>query len=251
MRNFIPLIFLLIILSSLSSCKLREKTVYFSKVNADTTAQNISETQNLIKLKEDDFISVMVYELDKESVAQFNLFTPPGSEVVVGYIIDRTGCINLPVIGKVKVSGLYKDEAVQLIESKLKTYFNNPTVQINILNFKVTILGEVNLPGSYNIKDERITILEAIGKAGDLKITGVRKNVLVIREEDGKKNEYRVDLTSKDVFKSPVYYLKQNDVVYVEPNKSSITNSTFVKDNGRLMLSLTSVIISILILINR
>jgi polysaccharide export outer membrane protein len=230
---------------------LREKTVYFSKVNPDTTAQNVSETQNLIKLKEDDFISVIVYELDKESVAQFNLFTPPGSEVVVGYIIDRTGNINLPVIGKVKVSGLYKDEAVQLIEGKLKTYFNNPTVQINILNFKVTVLGEVNLPGSYNIKDERITILEAIGKAGDLKITGIRKNVLVIREENGMKNEYRVDLTSKDVFKSPVYYLKQNDVVYVEPNKSTITNSTFVKDNGRLMLSLTSVIISILILINR
>lgn len=240
-----------ILLNGLNSCKLREKTVYVNKSSLDSLSSVSSEKQNLIKLKEDDFVSIMVYETDKESVAQFNLFIPPGSEIMVGYIIDRSGNVNIPVLGKVKLAGLYKDEAVELIETKLKSYFNNPVVHINLLNFKVTVLGEVNTPGAYNIKDERVTVFEAIGMAGDLKITGKRNNILVIREENGKKVEYRADLTSNSIYNSPIYYLKQNDVVYVEPNKASIANSTFIKDNGRLMLSMTSVIVSILILINR
>jgi polysaccharide export outer membrane protein len=244
-------IFLLffIFLNGLNSCKLRERTVYVNKNVVDTLSINQPDVTNVIQLKEDDFISVMVYETDKESVAQFNLYIPPGSEIEVGYIIDRKGCINMPVIGSVKLAGLFKDEAVALIEEKLKSYFNHPVVHISLLNFKITVLGEVNSPGAYTLKDERVTILEAIGMAGDLKITGKRNNVLVVREENGKKTEYRIDLTTKDIYKSPVYYLKQNDLVYVEPNKTSIANSTFLKDNGRLLLALSSVITSTFILI--
>ncbi|NCA21643.1 MAG: polysaccharide export protein [Crocinitomicaceae bacterium] len=249
-KKLVPIISLSILLfSSLASCKLRERTVYVNRTTSDTLSSSLPEATNLIRLKEDDFISIIVYESDKESVSQFNLNIQAGSESAVGYIIDRQGFVNIPVLGKVKLAGLFKDEAVDLIEAKLKAYFNNPVVHISLLNFKVTVLGEVNSPGSYNLKDERVTILESIGLAGDLKITGKRNNVLVIREENGRKVEYRVDLTSKEIYKSPVYYLKQNDLVYVEPNKTSITNSTFLKDNGRIILAVSSVITSIFILL--
>jgi polysaccharide export outer membrane protein len=238
-----------LLFSSLNSCKLRERTVYLNQEPSDTTTSKLPDAVNEIRLKEDDFISIKVYESDKESVAQFNLNFQVGTETAVGYIIDRKGYVNIPVIGKVKLAGLYKDEAVDLIEEMLKSYFNNPVVHINLLNFKIRVLGEVYEPGSFNLKDERVTILESIGMAGDMKITGKRKNVLVIREENGKKVEYRIDLTSKDIYKSPVYYLKQNDLVYVEPNKTSIANSTFLKDNGRIILSVSSVFTSILILL--
>jgi polysaccharide export outer membrane protein len=241
----------------MSSCKLRQKIVYFSSNTGDTTSlNNISYTP---KLKVDDLISIIVIDNDKEAVEPFNLASTStsqsgylnGTNQLNGYLIDRSGMVNIPVIGKIKLAGLYRNEAVDLIENELKQFLNNPVVYISILNFKVTILGEVNAPGTFRIPNERITLLEAVGLAGDLKITGVRNNILVIRENDGKKEEYRVDLLSKNIYNSPVYYLNQNDVVYIEPNKASMSNSTFVRTNGSLIVSITSLIVSTLILITR
>jgi polysaccharide export outer membrane protein len=232
--------------------------VYFNSQTADTI-EVIENASFDVKLKVDDFVSIIVSDLDEESTAQFNLkfgansisgYTN-GTNMLNGYLINSQGMINLPILGKIEVAGLSKNELVELLENKLKEYLKNPVVNVSIQNYKVTVLGEVNLPGTYRIPNDRITILEAIGLAGDLKITGIRKNVLVIREIDGIKTKYRVDLTKSNLFNSPVYYLHQNDVVYVEPNIASLANSTFVKSNGTLFISITSLVLSTLILISK
>jgi len=250
----LPIVFLFV----LNSCKIREKIVYFNKESKDSSSTSINLNFSP-KLKIDDFISVNVSDADLETVALFNAQSNSvqqssysnGNSAAVGYLIDRNGEVNLPVIGKVKLVNLFREEAILLIEEKLKFYLKNPVVQLQILNYKITVLGEVSSPGTFRIPNERITVLEAIGLAGDLKISGLRRNVLVVREENGIRKEYRLDLTSKNVFNSPVYYLHQNDVVYVEPNASAITNSTFIKSNGPLIISVTSLVLSILIILNR
>jgi polysaccharide export outer membrane protein len=142
-------------------------------------------------------------------------------------------------------------EVTSLIEGKLKEYIKNPVVNIQIQNYKVTVLGDVRNPGTFKIPNERMTILEAIGLAGDLRMTGNRRNVLVIRDVNGVKTEYRLDLTSKAVFSSPAYYLTQNDVVYVEPNTTAQSESTLWRTTGPMFISLTSLVVTTVTLIFR
>ena len=133
----------------------------------------------------------------------------------------------------------------------MSSYISNPSIIVRILNYKVTVLGEVKNPGTFTIPNERITILEAIGIAGDLQITAVRNNVMVIREVDGKRMEYRVDLTSKNLFSSPAYYLTQNDVVYVEPNRAKVNSAVVNATNVGIFISASSILISLLVLITQ
>ena len=133
---------------------------------------------------------------------------------------------------------------------KLKDYINNPIINIQIQNFKITVLGEVRSPGTFNIPNERITFLEAIGLAGDLTINAVRKNIKVIRDEGGVKNEYSIDLTSKNVLKSPVYYLNQNDIIYIQPNQARV-NSSNVSSSAGIFLSIASLLITTINAITR
>ncbi|MFN5417031.1 MAG: polysaccharide biosynthesis/export family protein, partial [Flavobacteriia bacterium] len=129
------------------------------------------------------------------------------------------GYIDFPILGKLKIAGLNRTQASELFKSELKEYVADANVNIQLMNFKITVLGDVLKPGTFEILDERISLLEAIGLAQDLNLTGLRTNVLLIRENSGIKEEIRIDLTSKSFLKSKYYYLKQNDVIYVEPNK--------------------------------
>lgn len=242
----------------LTSCQTKKKLIYFQEEVDGAAHTNYTPT-----LKTDDFLSIIVSGEDPLTVVPFNL--PPaegvnratnsgytqGNPAPLGYLIDGDGNVQLPTLGTIHLAGLNRMEAVALIEEKLAIYINNPVVNLQILNFKVTILGEVAKPGTFKIPNERITILEAIGLAGDLKITGVRKNVLVIRDNDGTKEEFRVDLTDTKLFNSPVYYLQQNDVVYIEPNVTSRANSTIWKTTGGVFISLTSLIIGTITLITK
>ena len=133
----------------------------------------------------------------------------------------------------------------------MKSYLNDAIVIIRILNYKITVLGEVKNPGTFTIPNERITLLEALGIAGDLNITAVRNNILVIREIDGKLTETRVDITKKEFFNSSVYYLQQNDVVYVEPNKVKINSALFNQTNVSTGISVVSLLVTILLLFTR
>ena len=168
-----------------------------------------------------------------------------------GYLIDKDGMIDFPIIGKIKIAGLDRNEAIELLKNQLSVYIKKPIVNIRILNYKITVIGEVSKPGTFTIPNERITILEAIGIAGDLTITGKRNNVLIIRDIDGQKINFRVDLTKNELFKSPVYYLNQNDVVYVEPNRTKINSSAINPSNAGIIISSISLFITTIVLLSK
>ncbi len=207
-----------------SSCASRKDVVYFQDTgNFETLVDNNKAST---KFKVDDVVSIHISSLDPEATVPFNLFRGASEGGVkpeqVDYIVDQDGMIDFPVIGKIKIEGLSPDELRSFLREQLSEYLKNPIINIRLTNFTVTILGEVNRPGTYPVVGEQISILEALGFAGDLTLRGVRENVLVVRDFNGTKVYTRVDLTTKDLIKSPVYYLTQNDVVYVEPNNAGI-----------------------------
>jgi len=174
-------------------------------------------------VKPDDLLLITVTAQDLEAAIPFNIVSSAAGAAKQGYLVDNKGEIDFPILGKLKVGGLSRSELIALLEGRLSPdYIRKPTININIANYKVTVLGAVGGPGSYTIPNERLTIIEAISLAGDLLLTGKRENIMVIREENNQKNKYTIDITSNEVFTSPVYYLQQNDVVYVEQNYASI-----------------------------
>lgn len=242
-----------------ASCTSKKKMVYFSsedKINSEA----MNKSYNPI-LKTDDILSILVLGLDPEAVKPFNIPVNiisqniggyiQGSPTPQGYLIDSEGNVDFPVIGKIKLAGLSRSAAIDTLKKQLKPYLTQPTVLIRILNYKVTVLGEVRNPGTFTIPNERITLLEALGIAGDLNITAKRNNVLVIRDVDGKKTETRIDLTSKQLFSSSVYYLNQNDVIYVEPNRAKINSSVVNTSNVGIVISVISLLTTIAVLISR
>ena len=222
----------------ISSCASRRDVVYFN--DSENYETLVGTTTFEPKFKVDDLISIYVSSLNPEASAPFNLFRGVAEggvqPVEVDYLVDQAGEIDFPVIGKLKVAGLSPDELRINLRKRLSEYLKDPIINIRLRNFTVTILGSVSNPGTYPILGEQITVLEAIGLAGDLTIQGRRDNVLVIRDFSGTKIYHRADLTSKNISKSPVYYLTQNDVVYVEPNRSGI-NSSVLDPNTKASLT--------------
>jgi len=154
--------------------------------------------------------------------------------------VDEAGDVELPVLGKIHVEGLKRDEVANVVKEALKSQVKDPLVQVNMVGAKVTIAGEVMKPGQVPITNGRLTLLDALAAAGDLTPYGRRNNVLITREQDGRLEFARIDLTSADIFASPYYYLQQNDVVYVSPNKVRVINSA----NVSLWLSTVSTLAS-------
>lgn len=217
------------------SCASRKKIAYVQ--NADTE-KNSSELINYEpRLQKDDLLSIIISADQPEATLPFNMPQIQGNyqlnenqDGIKTYLIDSYGNIQFPVIGKIELAGLSRTEAVKKIANEVKQYITNPTVNLRILNFKIAIIGEVNRPGNFKIASERMTILEALSQAGDLTIYGRRNNVLIIRESDGKRTFNRIDLTKADFINSPFYYLSQNDVVVVEPNKTKVNTSVIGPD---------------------
>lgn len=251
-----------IVLASIStllfSCGSKQDIVYFQNVDNLGISKSINKYTPTIS--PDDMLTITVSALDQDGAKPFNLPTINfsingivGQEKQQTYLVDANGNIDFPVLGNLKLAGLSRIQATNLIKDLLKDYIKNPIVNIRTINFKITILGEVNRPGTYTIDNERITILEAFGLAGDLAIKGERKNVLVIREINGKKTTTRIDLTTQELFNSPVYYLVQNDVIYVEPNNSRAKGSSIgLETTTSLRVLQTMVTVAALIIsINR
>lgn len=239
MYKFFPstLFFLtLSLLISFSSCVSRQDVTYFQSSSLDNDSEQLEIAKKYVAtIQEGDILQIIVSSLSPEASAMFNPF-PPQVNVLQqsqtnnlppanGYLVDPEGRITLPLVGKVQLKGLTTSGANHLITQKLDKFLQQPTVSIRILNFKVSVMGEVVRPSVYTIPNEQITLPEALSLAGDLTIFGQRKNVLVIREIEGKRNFVRVDLTKRDLFSSPYYYLHANDVVYVEPTKGKVTSS--------------------------
>ncbi len=238
-----PLIALSVLI--MTSCASRRDVVYFQNTGDFETL--VDKNSITPKFKVDDVLSIYVSTLDNEASAPFNLFrgTSEGGmrPEQVDYLIDKDGEIDFPVVGKIKVAGLSSEELRVLLREQLSEYLKDPIINIRLRNFTITVLGEVNRPGTYPVEGERITILEALGLANDLTIKGKRENVMVIRDFDGTKVYHRINLKRKEAMSSPVYYLTQNDVVYVEPNKSAITSSA-LDNRATIAISIASILIT-------
>lgn len=212
-----------------TSCVTKKDIIYFQ--NAKDFETVVDTDTFSAKLKVGDEVSIIVSTFDPTLSAPYNALTQAanqgggGGGQMMGYIIDVDGNIDFPVLGKVKLIGLTVDEARQLFKKKFEEgkLLKDPVILIRLLNYRVIIEGAVNGPGVYNVSGERMTILEGLAMAGGLSINGRRDNILVIRDFNGTKTYSRVDLTSKEIFNSPVYYLTQNDYIYVEPNNSAIS----------------------------
>ena len=233
----------------LSSCASKKDVAYFQNAKSFET---IVDTDTFVpKFKVDDVI-IFISTYDLEAAKPFNLVRQIGSAgEIINYLVDIDGNIEFPVLGKIKILGLTVEEAKKLLKEKLSEgYLKDPVVNIRITNFKVSILGAVRNPGTYIIEGERVTILQALALAGDLNIKGRRDNVLIVRDFNGVKTYTRVDLTNKELFNSPVYFLTQNDVVYIEPNNSG---STAALGDARLgpILSISSFLLGIVVLLTR
>lgn len=232
------------------SCASRKDIVYFQDASNYETL--VSDNSHNNKYKIDDVISINVSTLDPQASLPFNLFK--GAEEggfrpeQLDYIIDKNGEIDFPVLGAVKIVGLSPEETKELLTTKLTTYLKDPIINIRLKNFTVSVLGEVSRPGTYPVNGEQITVLEALGLAGDLTIKGKRDNVMVIRDFNGTKVYTRINLTLKESLNSPVYYLTQNDIVYVEPNKSAVTNSA-LDNRASIWVSIASVLITSTVLV--
>ncbi|WP_437371982.1 polysaccharide biosynthesis/export family protein [Maribacter litoralis] len=248
--TFHPTLLSLLFVLIFMSCATRKDVVYFQDATNFETI--VSKNQHTNKFKVDDVLNIHVSTLDPQASLPFNLYKGLQESGMrpeqVDYIIDKNGEIDFPVIGKIKLVGLSPEETKILLIEKLRDFLKDPIINIRIQNFTVTVLGEVNRPGTYPVNGEQITVLEAIGLANDLKIKGKRNNVMVIRDFDGTKVYTRIDLTKKEALNSPVYYLTQNDVVYVEPNNSAIKTST-LDNRASIYLSVFSLLVTSTILI--
>ena len=245
---------LVVVLSTLmSSCYTKKDIVYFQDAK---NFETIVDTDSFkVKLKIGDILSINVSTLDLEVTKPYNIVEATGGETggtLIDYLIDSDGNIDYPVLGKVKMVGLTIEEAKDHLKKKFEEgdLLVNPVVMIRIKNYRISILGQVSRPGVYNITSERISILEAIAKAGDLSINGRRKDVLVIRDFNGTKTYTNIDLTSKEVFNSPVYFLTQNDVVYVRPNKAAISSASGDSRIG-IISSLVTILVSTALILTR
>ena len=251
---FFRFLVLLTFVLLLPSCVSKKKMVYFSSAEAMPSDENMKNYTPVFHT--DDLLSITVTALDVEAAKPFNLQNPLGTGTNGGanppsYLIDANGVIDFPVLGSLKLAGMDRKSAIEMMKEKLLAYIKDPIINIRILNFKITVLGEVKTPGTFIIPNERITLPQALGYAGDMSLNGIRKNVLVVRDADGKKTETRVDLTSKKLFVSPVYYLNQNDVVYVEPNRAKLNSSLFNASNIGIIMSVISLVITVVILIKK
>lgn len=248
------LLFLLAVV--VSSCVSSSKITYMQDIYS---AKKEGETNPNYepKLQADDLLSIIVSAENPENALPFNLPTIQSNyntDATQGsiktYLINTKGEIDFPVLGKIKLAGLTHTEAHDKLIALVSDYIKNPGVNLRILNFKVSVLGEVNKPGSIPITGERITLLEALSKAGDLTIYGKRNNILVIREQNGEKTYQSVDITKSSFMNSPFYYLSQNDVIVVNPNKTKI-NAGAVGPNTSVIISAISILITVFLLLKK
>lgn len=245
-----------LVLLLFNSCGSRKNMVYLQQ---DSTEINSFYNQHVPRIQANDILTIVVTAADPKVTAPFN----PGSTMTTSnmsqavdmalrptYTVDQNGDITLPMLGKVHVIGLTRVEAIAKIRTELSQYIKDPGVNMNFNNFRVSVLGEVARPGSFILPSERLTVLEALSMAGDLTIRGVRHNVLLIREVDGQKTMHRLDLTKQNTINSPYYYLAQNDVIYVEPNKAQVNNSK-LGANSNIIISIASLLITVISVLTR
>lgn len=246
-----------VVIIMMTSCVSKRKITRFQY---DSINQSMVSNDYKTIFKPDDLLQITISAQDLKSVVPFNLpavnFSATTGRAVAQplqqqYLVDSKGRIDFPILGMIEVGGRSREEVIAEFKKKLDPdYVKNPTINILISNFSITVTGDVQRPGTFTIPNERITLLEALGLAGDINISGKRDNILILREELGKKKTYRVNLLSNELFTSPVYYLQQNDMVYIEPNNAKAQSAAFNQNTG-LWVSIGSILISLMAVLTR
>lgn len=260
MKRLVLLGFLTVLLYAMAtSCVSRQKIVYFQDLQSRESLMD--SIKNHFTIQPNDLLGIVVSSFDLNAVRPFNLMSEARPAVdnsgisynntqQQGYLVAPDGSIDFPVLGRLEVAGLNRQQLSDLLVARISEYVKDPIVTIRILNFKVSVLGEVARPGTYHVQGERLTLPEALGLAGDLTIFGRRDNVLVIRDNGDTKTYEYLDLRKADVLYSEFYYLQQNDVVYVEPNNAQIQGSSFNR-NTSIYISIASLLLSVMVIIFR
>jgi len=253
-KQYYTYIKLLVLGVLVSSCVSNKKMLYFQDVEGVENPTVLANYEP--KIQPGDLLNINVAAAEAEAALPFNIYETPvvgtntSSLKPLSYLVNTDGEINFPVLGTLKVAGFTSKEVTKSLSEQLASYIAKPIVNIRLTNFKITVLGEVKTPGTYPVPNERISIIEAIGLAGDLTIQGKRTTVTLVREVQGERKFVSIDLTNKQLFNSPYYYLAQNDVIYVEPNKTKV-NSSAVGSNAGIILSSISTLISLIAILTR
>ena len=249
----LSLLFLFAAYASTTSCISAKKTVYFYDL-PDTIGSVNPMVMNQItpyfdpKIETNDVLSITVQTIEQNpSNTPISSSTIGTFNTLNGFLVDKNGYIELSLIGFVKVAGLTTSEAREVIKQKAKEFYKEPVVNLRISNFEILVLGDVGKPGVVSIPSEKGSIMDVIALSGDLALTAKRKNILLVRTEGDQKKFIRFDITSSKIFQSPYYYLKQRDIVYVEPNryKRESGDQSLTRDIGILssILSIVSIIL--------
>ena len=242
----------LIFIVFVTSCASKKDVYYFQDIDR-TAAEN---SFKFLNIQPGDILDIQIKALNPESVLVFQRQATLGlqqhvqNRAIDGYLVGEDGSINLPIVGAIDTTNKSTQALAQIIQEALKPYINNPTVNIRLLNFRISVLGEVNNPGTFTVLEERLSLPQALGLAGDLTINGDRNHLLLIRNEAGKKTNQVIDLTKTDFLQSPFYFLKQNDIIYVRPNSARVKSSGLVGNAGTLV-SILSLAVSLFIVITR
>lgn len=230
------------------SCVSKKKLVYLQ----GTPGGSSSATYEPI-IQPDDMLFIHLTSENTEAVAPFNAIDARqlnNNTNYLSYLVNKDGKIDFPVLGELKAAGLTRSEFTEMLKTRLRSYVTDPVVNMRFLNFRVTVLGEVSRPGRVESEGDRLTLLDAIAQSGDLTLYGMRQNILIVRDNNGEKTFNRVDVTAADFVNSPFYYLKQNDVIYVEPRRAKV-DSTAIGGNVTTIISIISFLITTTLLLTR
>ena len=239
----------------LSSCVSHKELVTFDGSSLPYGTTQAVENALELRVEPSDLLRINVYSVDPEAAAPFNIEPATASVVQVdqgamelfkGYIVDRGGFIDFPLLGLLKVEGMNLRELKNFISEKLKLYLKDPVVTARFLNFKITVLGEVNAPGLIRLTNPRVTVLDALGMAGDFTDYANRYEVIVIRETEGQRAYEKLNLQTAEIFDSPFYYLKQNDVIYAQPIRAK---TAIIADPAQRIISYATAALSVITLI--
>jgi polysaccharide export outer membrane protein len=245
-NNLLKLSLFILLLSGLTSCMSYKKIPYFQDLNKTQVSSEDITNLSLPTIQPMDQLSISVTSLNQDAANVFSNSIPnagtTSTSPVYGYVVDLSGNVNLPLVGVMKVSGLTTTQLATQLQQQLLTYLSKPTVYVRMVNFKVAVLGDVLRPNVYTSNSERLTITEALSLAGDLNITGKREDVIIVREVDGKRTYIPVDMLSKNLFQSPYFYLKPNDLIYVTPSKAKSDQIDTGYRNASLIISALSLV---------
>jgi len=239
----------------LSGCTSSKEILYFQNIDDVNLKPLTTEYEAVIK--KDDRLTIVVSGPDKLVCAPYNLtlnemsstggsMSSNPEQATLSYLVDSNGDIDFPILGKIHVEGMTRNDLVKYLTEEIGKDVKEPIVYVSFRNYKITVLGEVRSPGTYTIDSEKFNILQALGRAGDLNLTAQRNDILLLREVDGVLTHHRIDLRDKDILESPYFYLQQNDVLYVSPSATRVATATTATGIWSVILSSITTMIAII-----